>query len=322
MPKDDLARWRHSHRFEQDTTGSERRTRFVIVITVTMMVVEIAAGVAFQSMALLADGWHMGTHAAAFLITALTYWLGRRHADDPRFSFGTGKIGVLGGFASAVILGVVALFMAAESIQRTISPLNIDYTEALWVAVAGLLVNLVCARLLHSGDGNHGHSHHHGRSHSHSHDRDLNRRAAFLHVLADTLTSVVAILALLGGKYFGLAWLDPVMGIAGSVLVASWAVGLLRDTSGILLDRTPDDTDLGDEIRKTVEADGDSRIVDLHIWRLAPERFAAIISVVGRAPLSSEEYREKLREHEELVHVTIEVIRHAGSGLPAISGRG
>lgn len=160
MPKDDLARWRHSHRFEQDTSGSERRTRFVIVITATMMVVEIAAGVAFQSMALLADGWHMGTHAAAFLITALAYWLGRRHADDPRFSFGTAKIGVLGGFASAVILGVVALFMAAESIQRTISPLNIDYTEALWVAVAGLLVNLVCARLLHSGDGNHGHSHH------------------------------------------------------------------------------------------------------------------------------------------------------------------
>ncbi len=322
MTDEALSRWRHSHRYEQDTSGSERRTRFVIAITVTMMVVEIAAGVAFQSMALLADGWHMGTHAAAFLITALAYRLGRRHADDPRFSFGTGKIGVLGGFASAVILGVVALFMAAESIQRTISPLSIDYTEALWVAVAGLLVNLVCARLLHSGDGDHGHSHHHGHSHSHSHDRDLNRRAAFLHVLADTLTSVVAILALLGGKYFGLAWLDPVMGIGGSLLVASWAVGLLRDTSGILLDRTPDDTDLGDEIRKTVEADGDSRIVDLHIWRLAPERFAAIISVVGRAPLSAEEYREKLREHEELVHVTVEVIRHGGSGLPAISGRG
>lgn len=255
----------------------------MIAITVVMMVAEISGGIAFGSMALLADGWHMGTHAGAFLITALAYSISRRHANDPLFSFGTGKIGVLGGFASAVVLGVVALFMASESLQRAFSPLPIDFNEALGVAIVGLVVNLVCARLLHDSHRHHDH-HHHSHSHSHAHDHDLNRRAAFLHVLADALTSVTAILALLGGKYFGWIWLDPAMGLVGSALVASWAVGLLRDTGGILLDRTPTDTDLRDEIRKTVESDDGSRIVDLHVWRVAPERFAAIVSIVGHSP--------------------------------------
>lgn len=313
MHAEEASRWSHSHDFEQDASGSERRTRIVIAITLVMMVAEIAAGTVFQSMALLADGWHMGTHAAAFFITALAYWFRRRHASDPLFSFGTGKIGVLGGFASAVILGVVALIMASESLLRAFSPVEIAFNEALGVAVLGLAVNLVCARLLHEGGAghdhtHHGHSHGHHHGHGHSHDRDLNRRAAFLHVLADALTSVTAILALLGGKYLGWLWLDPVMGLAGSVMVAIWAVGLLRDTGGILLDRTPADSDLRGEIRKSIEADGFSRIVDLHVWCLAPERFAAIISVVSSGPKAPEAYKERLREHEELVHVTVEVI--------------
>lgn len=306
MPQDDLSRWTHSHHYEADTSSSERRTKIVIAITVAMMVAEITGGMVFGSMALLADGWHMGTHAGAFLITSLAYSLSRRHANNPLFSFGTGKIGVLGGFASAVVLGVVSLFMASESLRRAFSPLPIDFNEALGVAVVGLVVNLVCARLLHDSPSHHEH-HHHGHSHSHAHDHDLNRRAAFLHVLADALTSVTAILALLGGKYFGWIWLDPAMGLVGSILVASWAVGLLRDTGGILLDHTPADTDLRDEIRKTVESDGDSRIVDLHVWRVAPERFAAIISIVGHAPKTPEAYKQEFREHTELVHVTVEV---------------
>ena len=306
MPQDDLSRWTHSHHYEADPSSSERRTKIVIAITVAMMVAEITGGMVFGSMALLADGWHMGTHAGAFLITSLAYSLSRRHANNPLFSFGTGKIGVLGGFASAVVLGVVSLFMASESLRRAFSPLPIDFNEALGVAVVGLVVNLVCARLLHDSPSHQEH-HHHGHSHSHAHDHDLNRRAAFLHVLADALTSVTAILALLGGKYFGWIWLDPAMGLVGSILVASWAVGLLRDTGGILLDHTPADTDLRDEIRKTVESDGDSRIVDLHVWRVAPERFAAIISIVGHAPKTPEAYKQEFREHTELVHVTVEV---------------
>jgi len=304
MHRADPARWHHSHNYALDTSVAERRTRIVIAITAAMMVVEIAAGAAFHSMALLADGWHMSTHVVAFLITALAYYFSRRHSADPRFSFGTGKMGVLGGFASAVILSMIALIMAGESVHRLFAPMPIRFNDAIAVAVVGLIVNLVCALLL-KDDAHHGHSH---GAHSHSHHaQDLNRRAAYIHVLADALTSVTAIVALVAGKFLGWSWLDPVMGLVGSAVVTMWAYGLIRDTSGILLDRTPESSDLPDEIRRAVESDGDSRVTDLHIWQVASGRFAAIVSIVAQQPKPSEAYRDLFREHEELVHVTVEV---------------
>lgn len=276
----------------------------MIGITGTMMVVEIIAGIAFGSMALLADGWHMSTHFAAFLITALAYYFGRRHATDSSYSFGTGKMGVLGGFASAIFLLVVAFLMAGESLHRFFSPLTIQFNQAILVAVIGLVVNLVCALLLKDDH----HHHHHGHDHGdHNHHHDLNRRAAYIHVLADALTSITAITALIAGKYLGWVWLDPVMGIVGSVIVTSWAVGLLRDTSGILLDHTPASSDLPEEIRNAVEADGDSVVTDLHVWQVAAGKFAAIVGIVGGKPKSAREYQELLDVHDELVHITIQV---------------
>ena len=300
MNRTGSTRWHHAHHYGFDTTHAERRTRVVIGITAAMMVVEIAAGLASNSMALLADGWHMSTHVAAFLITALAYYFSRRYSADPRYSFGTGKMGVLGGFVSAVMLAMIALFMAGESFHRFFAPLPIRFNDAIGVAVAGLLVNLVCAFLLKDDHQHHSHSHGHG-------GHDLNKHAAYLHVLADALTSVTAIFALLTGKCLGWSWLDPVMGLVGSVIVAVWAYGLIRDTGGILLDRTPDSTDLADEIRRAVESEGDARISDLHIWQVAAGRYAAIVSVVAREPKSSAAYRDMFREHEELVHVTVEV---------------
>lgn len=317
MNRVDLERGQHSHDYAADSSVAERRTRVVIGITATMMVVEITAGMVFGSMALLADGWHMSTHVAAFLITALAYHFSRRHAADPRYSFGTGKMGVLGGFASAVVLAVIAVLMAGESIHRFFEPQPIQFDHATGVAVMGLVVNLGCAWLLK--DEPH---HHHHRAHAHGHaqgeeveagpddghgHRDLNLRAAYIHVLADALTSVTAIVALTAGKFLGWAWLDPVMGIVGSVIVSVWAYGLVRDTTGILLDRTPESSDLPTEIRRAVERDGDSRICDLHVWQVASGKFAAIVSIVAGQPKPTEAYRELFREHQELVHVTIEI---------------
>jgi cation diffusion facilitator family transporter len=302
MHRTDLTRWQHSHDFGSDHSAAERSTRIVIGITASMMVVEIAAGIGFGSMALLADGWHMSTHVAAFLITAMAYYFSRRHAGDARYSFGTGKMGVLGGFASAVLLSAIALLMAGESVHRFFEPLEIQFNQAIAVAFVGLVVNLVCAWLLKD---NHAHDHHHHNHHDHH--QDLNLRSAYVHVLADALTSVTAIVALLSGKYFGWAWLDPVMGIVGSVVVGVWAYGLIRDTSGILLDRTPEDTDLPEEIRKAVEAGGDAAIADLHVWQVGEGKFAAIVSIVARDPKPAEVYHEMFREHDELVHVTLEV---------------
>lgn len=307
MHHTDSSRWRHSHDFALDSSATERRTFIVIGITAVMMVVEIAAGTFFNSMALLADGWHMSTHVAAFGITALAYRFSRRHAADPRFSFGTGKIGVLGGFASAVILGVVALLMAGESVHRMFQPLAIEFNEAIGIAVIGLLVNLVCALLLKD-------DHHHGHSHGgHAHGEDLNLRAAYVHVLADAVTSVTAIVALLAGRFLGWTWLDPVMGLVGSAVVAGWAWGLLRDTSGILLDRTPESSDLPEEIRRAVETDSDSLVTDLHVWQVGAGKFAAIVGLVAHEPRDADAYRELFREHEELVHVTVEVQQCAAS---------
>jgi cation diffusion facilitator family transporter len=300
----DHSRFRHSHDFVRDFSRGERRTRIVIAITGAMMVVEITAGLLSHSMALLADGWHMSTHVTAFLITAIAYHFTRRHASDERFSFGTGKIGVLGGFASAVVLSVVAFLMAGESVHRIFAPLAIHFNEAIGIACVALVVNLVCAFLLKE-------NHHHSDAHlgHDDHDHDLNLRAAYLHVLADAFTTCLAIIALTSGKFFGWAWLDPVVGIVGSGVVFSWAYGLLRDTSGILLDRTPVTSDLPEQIRRTVESDGDSIVTDLHVWQVGAGKFAAIVSIVAHQPKTCEAYRQLLREHEELVHVTIETQR-------------
>lgn len=304
----DISRWQHSHECAVDSSLAERRTRIVIGITATMMVVEIAAGIAFGSMALLADGWHMSTHVAAFLITALAYHFTRRHSKDPRYSFGTGKMGVLGGFASAVVLAVIALLMAGESVHRFFAPQPIRFDQAIGVALIGLVVNLVCAWLLKDAHHHHGHTHasDHGHGHEHGH-HDLNLRSAYIHVLADALTSVTAIVALTAGKFLGWAWLDPMMGLVGSAVVSVWAYGLIRDTSGILLDRTPEHSDLPAEIRRAVESDGNSLISDLHVWQLSPGRYAAIVSIVAHTPKPEDTYRDLFREHEELVHVTVEV---------------
>ena len=298
MHRIDHSRFRKAHDFVPDFTKAERRTRIVIGITAAMMVVEITVGLMSHSMALLADGWHMSTHVIAFVITAVAYYFARRHAANVRFSFGTGKIGVLGGFTSAVVLSIVAFLMAGESVRRLFVPLTIHFNEAIGIACVGLLVNLGCAILL--GD----HDHKSGPDSAHHHD--LNLRAAYLHVLADAFTSLLAITALTGGKFFGWAWLDPVVGIVGSGVVFSWAYTLLRDTSGILLDRTPSASDLPEEIRRTVESDSDSLVTDLHVWQVGIGKFAAIVSVVAHEPKSSDHYRGLLREHDELVHLTIE----------------
>jgi cation diffusion facilitator family transporter len=299
MHRTDHSHFRQTHDFVPDFSRAERRTRIVIRITAAMMVLEIAVGLMSHSMALLADGWHMSTHVIAFVITAVAYYLARRHATNVRFSFGTGKIGVLGGFTSAVVLSIVAFLMAGESVRRLFAPLTIHFNEAIGIGCVGLLVNLGCAFLLKdSGHGRH--------EHGSAHDHDLNLRAAYLHVLADAFTSVLAIAALTGGKFFGWAWLDPVVGIVGSGVVFSWAYSLLRDTSGILLDRTPPSSNLPEEIRRAVEGDGDSLVTDLHVWQVGIGKFAAIVSIVAHQPKSSEGYRELLREHAELVHLTIE----------------
>jgi cation diffusion facilitator family transporter len=298
MHRTDHSRFHKAHDFVPDFSHAERRTRIVIGVTAAMMIVEIVAGLMSHSMALLADGWHMSTHVIAFVITAMAYYFARTQAGNARFSFGTGKIGVLGGFTSAVVLSIVAFLMAGESVHRLFVPLEIHFNEAIGIACLGLLVNLGCAVLLadrhhESGDGS-------------SHREDLNLRAAYLHVLADAFTSVLAITALTGGKFFGWAWLDPVVGIVGSGVVFSWAYTLLRDTSGILLDRTPASSDLPDEIRRAVESDGDSIVSDLHVWQVGIGKFAAMISVVAHEPKSCDAYRALLKGHDELVHVTIE----------------
>jgi cation diffusion facilitator family transporter len=273
-----------------------------------MMVIEIVAGWLTNSMALLADGWHMGTHVAAMGIAAFAYWYARRHANDPRFAFGTWKVSVLGGFASAIVLGIVALYVIYESITRLMQPLAIEYNEAIMVAAVGLVVNLVSAWLLqgHHHHGEEEHEHNHSHDHDHTHHHDLNLRAAYLHVLADALTSVLAIIALFGAKLQGWTFLDPVVGMVGAVVITSWAVGLLRQTSRVLLDREMDAPVVA-EIREVIAGDDDAVIVDLHVWRVGPGRFACIVGLVTANPEPPEYYKERLRIHEELVHITVEV---------------
>lgn len=282
-----------------------RRTWAVIFITASMMVVEIAAGTYYGSMALVADGWHMSTHAAALMITALSYRYAKRHARNPRFTFGTGKLGDLAGFGSAVVLGVVALLIGWESFVRLANPVGIDFGQATVVAVIGLLVNLGCAALLHEGHGHH-HGHHHGHAHDHQHGTDNNLRAAYLHVLADALTSVLAIAALLAGRAYGWLWLDPLIGIVGALVIARWSWGLLTDAGAVLVDYLPEDEELPTEIRQAIEVDGE-RVTDLHVWQLGPGHHAAIVAVRAETPRQPSEYRQRLAHLRELSHVTVEV---------------
>lgn len=304
-----LANHSTSHDFRHGNPSGESRTTLVLALTVVVMVVEIVAGHLFGSMALLADGWHMGTHAAAFAITVFTYRYARRHAGDPRFSFGPGKVGALGGFASAMLLGVVALYMVSESVQRLLRPEPIAFDQAMLVAVVGLLFNLLGAWLLGSGrDHGGGHSHGHGHGHGGSGHHDLNLRAAYLHVLADALTSVIAIAALLGGKYLGWNWLDAAVGILGAVMITRWAFGLVRETSTVLLDREMDNP-VAAEIREAVESDGDSRLTDLHLLRVGLGQYAVVATIVTHTDRTAAEYRERICIHDELVHFNLEVAR-------------
>ncbi|MDB5612978.1 MAG: dmeF, partial [Devosia sp.] len=307
----------HDHVFLGDNHDrNERRTWLVIIITATMMVVEITAGSIFGSMALVADGWHMSTHAAAMLIAALAYMFARKNARNPRFTFGTGKLGDLAGFASAVVLALIALLIGWESLLRFYNQVSINFQQAIIVAVMGLGVNLLCAWLLRD-DHSHHHGHHeHDQGHEHHdhahHNRghapvaDNNLRAAYLHVLADALTSVLAIVALLLGSVYGWNWMDPAMGIVGGLVIARWSWGLIRDAGGVLLDYVPAGEDLPHEIREAIEVDGDE-ITDLHVWHLGPGHHGAIVSLRSANPQTIDVYRAKLASIHELSHVTIEV---------------
>src|SRR5512139_718973 len=313
MHTETLSNWMHDHVFDTGNDTAERSTRVVMWITAVTMVVEIAAGWWFNSMALLADGWHMSSHAVAIGLSAMAYATARRYAKDPRFAFGTWKIEILGGFASAIFLLGVAVMMVVGSVERIVAPQPIQYREAIVIAVLGLVVNIVCALILgkahHHGHG-HSHGHDHGHHHHHDHHHDLNLKSAYLHVIADAATSVLAIVALFGGWIYGWSWLDPVMGIVGAVLVAVWARGLIADTSKVLLDREMDHP-VVDEIREVVEtgADaGETRITDLHVWRVGKSVYSCALTVVTHnASLTADDIRKRLAVHEEIVHSTIEV---------------
>ena len=292
---------RHEHVFlGENHQRNEKRTWMVIAITVTMMIIEITAGNLYGSMALTADGWHMSTHAAAMLIAALAYLYARRHAHNSRFTFGTGKLGDLAGFASAIVLALIALLIGWESFWRFSAPVSIDFHEAILVAVIGLIVNLVCAWLLRD-DHSHHHDHHH---HDHSHDQNL--RAAYMHVLADALTSVLAIAALLLGSLYGWLWLDPAIGIVGALVIANWSWGLIKDTGSTLLDYLREDEDLPQEIAEIIIREG-GEIADLHVWQLGPGHHGAIVSIIAEQPQAPSYYRNKLAAIHDLSHVTVEV---------------
>lgn len=312
MSRENLSRWMHDHVFDTGNSAAERSTRVVMWITAVTMLVEITAGWWFNSMALLADGWHMSSHAVALGLSALAYATARRYAKDPRFAFGTWKIEILGGFASAIFLLGVAVMMVVGSVERIVSPQPIQYQEAIVIAILGLVVNLVCALILgkaHHHDHGHSHGHAHGHDH-HSHHHDLNLKSAYLHVIADAATSVLAIVALIGGWIYGWAWLDPLMGIVGAVLVAVWAKGLIVDTGKVLLDREMD-YPVVDEIREVVETESDAgatRIADLHVWRVGKQVYSCAMTVVTQdATLTPDVVRERLSVHEEIVHSTIEI---------------
>ena len=324
-----IDRFTHDHVFlGASHDANARRTLLVVALTATMMVGEIIAGYLTGSMALLADGFHMATHAGALSVAAIAYSYAKRHASDRRFSFGTGKVGELAGFASALVLAVIAIGIGVESVTRLFQPSTVAFTEATFVAVIGLAVNIVSAFLLagsHSHDHGHGYSHGHranAHAHGHEHDddahddghehqvaglrsQDNNLRAAYVHVLADALTSVLAIVALLSGRFLGWVWLDPVMGVVGAIVIARWSWSLMRETASVLLDRT--DEQVAAEIRELVEAPGDARIADLHVWRVGPDAHAGIVSVVPSGAVDRATVQRRLKPVHELRHLTIEM---------------
>jgi cation diffusion facilitator family transporter len=296
---------KHEHNFSAINKKGERRTKLVLVLTFLTMLLEIAAGTRFGSMALLADGWHMGTHVAAFMITLIAYRYSRIHTHDQTFAFSPAKVGVLGGYTSSVVLGLVALIMLIESGQRLVYPQNIHFNEAIAVASFGLFINLISALLLKNS------------THTHDHQHDHNLKAAYLHVLADALTSVLAMVALILGKYYGWNWLDPVMGLVGALIIMQWSYSLMRETSPVLLDESIA-LKYKLAIKEKIESDADNRISDLHIWRVGAGHFALIISLVSHDPKAPEYYKELLSEFRsfgginKLSHITVEVNRCTG----------
>jgi cation diffusion facilitator family transporter len=301
-----------SPRFDAGNPLAEASIRRALWLTAVMMVVEIAGGWWFNSMAVLADGWHMSSHALALGLSAFAYSFARRHATNRRYAFGTWKVEVLGGYTSAIFLLGIAALMAYQSVERLLSPQSIQYDEAIFIAVVGLAVNLLCAWWLRGHHHGHGHEAHDGHDHAPAHHQDLNVRSAYLHVLADAATSVFAIFALLGGKLWGVVWLDPGMGIAGAVLVAVWAQGLMRDSARVLLDAEMD-APVVREVRQVIEQGAvPARITDLHVWRVGRARYACVLTLTTASGKDGEYFRRALCEHEELAHVTVEV-EHAAS---------
>jgi cation diffusion facilitator family transporter len=306
----------HDHVFlGPDHERAERRTWAVIVLCSVMMIAEIIGGVLFGSLALVADGLHMSTHAGALLLAALAYTYARKYANDRNFTFGTGKFGDLAAYSSAIILAMIALLIGYEAVSRLINPVPISFNEAIPIAVLGLAVNIASAWLL-SGGQHHGHSHDHPHSHDHAHDhdhnhahhRDNNMRAAIIHVVADAGVSVLVIAGLLMARGFGWLWMDPLAGIIGALVIANWSYTLIRDTGGILLDRMPDPR-MAEKVRKTIETEGD-RVIDLHLWRLGPGHLGAIVSVATTKPHEAAHYRQRLAGFSDLSHITVEV-QHA-----------
>ena len=291
------------HVFDQGNPTAERNTRWAVLLTVVVMVAEIIGGILFNSMALLADGWHMSSHALALGLSLLAYAAARRFARDGRFTFGTWKIEVLGGYTSALCLVAVAGLMLYHSVQRLFSPVPIHYDQAILLAALGLVVNLVCAFLLRdSPDHHHGH-----KQHDHDHHQDLNLRSAYLLVLTDAATSVLAIVALTGGKFWGADWLDPVMGLVGAGLVGIWAFGLLRDTGRVLLDAEMDAPVVAEIVEVIEQGPVAAEIVDFHVWRVGRGKYACILSLLVEEQVEPEQFKERLSVHDELVHVTVEV---------------
>lgn len=290
-----IKKWQHRHNFSNHNQRGERRAYYVFLLTIITMVIEIVAGTVYGSMALLADGWHMGTHAVAFLITIFAYQYARKHANNPSFTFGTGKASVLGGFSSAIALGLVALIMIGESLHRLISPQPIQFNEAILVALIGLSVNIISVFLLKDDHHHHGHDHH-----------DHNLKAAYFHVLADALTSVLAIAALIAGKYWGWNWVDAMMGIVGSLIITRWAFSLIQQTAPILLDASIA-PEYQREIINTLEALDDNKITDIHIWKVSADHYAAMISLVTHDPKSVDHYKQLLTKFDKIDHLTIEV---------------
>lgn len=310
MHQERIDLWQHQHTFNIDKKKIEKKTLVVVIITFTMMIAEILFGWITNSMALLADGWHMGTHAFALGISLIAYIMARKYATNNRFAFGTWKIEILGAYSSALVLGLVSILMVYTSVERLFHPLSIHYNQALFVAITGLVINIICAIILNSGSSSHSHNHHHHNdddTHSHNHHADdLNLKSAYLHVVADALTSVFAIVALIGAKYFAYNWLDPFMGIVGAFLIARWAILLLRDSASILLDHQKE-SPLSLEIREHIESDGDTQISDLHLLKVADDKYTCIISIVTDKRYPIEEYKRRLADVHELAHITIEV---------------